>query len=120
MLAFNTLGNISGNRVRISIRMRVGIRRGESRLSGTRRGSDLLSGLGINPHAAQQTSHRLTWLRADAQPVIDPVGLEIQLLVFLGDRIEPAQFLDDPAIARGPLVDRIDTEERPMPAAEPL
>src|SRR4051812_38672771 len=76
MLALSTPGNISGNRVRMSIRMD----RAMTASGGL--GLELLSGLGLDADAAQQPLDRITGLRADAQPVIDAIDFEIQLLVF--------------------------------------
>src|SRR5262245_31288896 len=116
MLASRTGGNISGNRVRTSIRMA----RAKPVSGGLRYRGELLAGGRIDTHAPQQALDRVAGLRANAQPVVDAISLEIQLFVVGGNGIEPAELFDHSSVTRRSLVDGIEPEEGAIGPAHSL
>src|SRR5688500_8161843 len=120
MLALSTPGNISGNKLRMSMRIGCADRFSGSALARVGRRRDLLPRLRINVDALEQVRHRFARLRANAQPVVDAIDFQVELFVFRRDRIKPAQLFNDAAIARSALVNGVETIKRAMSAAHAL
>ena len=83
-------------------------------------GFQLFAGGGVAADAFQQAADGSGWLGPDAQPVIHSIDLDLELLVFGGDRVEPTEFLNHAAIAGRSLVHRIKAIERTMATTHTL
>jgi hypothetical protein len=85
---------------------------------GAWRNSGLLPWRRINTDPLDQGAGCVTGLGAYAQPVLDPLGIETQLLALIfEERVEPPEFFDDAAIARGAFVHCIESVEGTVPAS---
>jgi hypothetical protein len=83
-------------------------------------GVDLLARRWVNVNSLEQCPHGVAWLCANAQPILDAISLEAQLLVISNQRIEPTKLLDDSAIAGCSFVHRIESVKGTMPASQTL
>jgi hypothetical protein len=110
-------------------------RRHEVKETGTRRAStsclgafvpsclfldQLLPGRRVAVKPLQERADRPGRLGADAQPVVDAIDVDAELLVVGGDRVEPPQLLDHAAVARASAVHRAEAIERAMAATKAL